>query len=443
MRRKIVGALAVAFLIVALAGCSNLLGGNDPESYSVSYNGNGSTGGSVPTDSGEYEEGDTVTVADNTGSLSRTSYTFAGWNSAADGSGTDYDAGSSLTMGSGDVTLYAKWSPALDKLSLVYRGKQETSPATYRTWITIHNDQFEAEAIYGDATGSDKANVNYIFIQLADGSAGTDVDAGSYTLGDDLDTVSYAENVRIDASGSGDFSGAGAVLYDSRSDFQTNNRDDLITAATLEVSKTGNEYILELSMTLQEGTTITKSITRAPDFTSDSTASQTIDSSDTMTIDGTEYEIENFLVGDFGLSSSSYLLELFFSTGTRSFEDDGDDGLAYPGDGSFVGLVLRSSTASAPAAGEYEAVMDDGTDAGLIVGGELQYSDISDFFGGAFQDGEGLNITVSGDTYTITGSLRYGRDTTGDDESDDFVSVTIDIEGALTGAAVDLSGINL
>ncbi len=77
--------------------------------YTVTYDGNGHTGGSVPTDSTVYKENDTVTVLDK-GDLIKTGYTFAGWNTQADGSGTDHAVGSTFIMGSSDVTLYAQWA---------------------------------------------------------------------------------------------------------------------------------------------------------------------------------------------------------------------------------------------------------------------------------------------------------------------------------------------
>jgi|WetSurMetagenome_2_1015567.scaffolds.fasta_scaffold00108_35 uncharacterized protein (TIGR02145 family)/uncharacterized repeat protein (TIGR02543 family) len=78
--------------------------------YTVTYNGNNNTGGTAPADTNKYQNGSTVTVLDNTGSLSRTGYTFAGWNTNAAGTGTDRTSGSTFTMGSGNVTLYAKWT---------------------------------------------------------------------------------------------------------------------------------------------------------------------------------------------------------------------------------------------------------------------------------------------------------------------------------------------
>ncbi len=94
--------------------------------YTVTYNGNGNTGGSAPTDSGTYANGATVTVLANTGSLTKTGYTFAGWNTQADGLGTDRAATGSatFTMGSANVTLYAKWT--INSYTLTYDGNSST-----------------------------------------------------------------------------------------------------------------------------------------------------------------------------------------------------------------------------------------------------------------------------------------------------------------------------
>jgi uncharacterized repeat protein (TIGR02543 family) len=90
--------------------------------YSVTYNANetqhqlGVTSGSVPSTT-SYAAGTVVTVAANSGSLARQGFTFAGWNTLANGSGTNYAAGSgSLTLNA-SITLYAKWTiPASARL---------------------------------------------------------------------------------------------------------------------------------------------------------------------------------------------------------------------------------------------------------------------------------------------------------------------------------------
>ncbi|GAA1704279.1 hypothetical protein GCM10009808_22690 [Microbacterium sediminicola] len=73
--------------------------------HSVTYDANGGEG-TVP-DAGSYEENTVVEVA-NGGALTMDHYQFNGWNTSADGSGTAYAPGSSLTVTS-DVTLYAQW----------------------------------------------------------------------------------------------------------------------------------------------------------------------------------------------------------------------------------------------------------------------------------------------------------------------------------------------
>jgi len=78
--------------------------------YTVTYDGNTSTGGNPPTDGNSYQEGDEVTVLGNTGSLVKTGYAFDNWNTAANGSGTPYAPGAKFNMPGNNVTLYAQWT---------------------------------------------------------------------------------------------------------------------------------------------------------------------------------------------------------------------------------------------------------------------------------------------------------------------------------------------
>ena len=79
--------------------------------YTVTYDGNGESSGSVPIDaSSPYNYNATITVLGNSGTLSKTGYTFAGWNTAANGTGTSQVATSTFTLGAANVTLYAQWT---------------------------------------------------------------------------------------------------------------------------------------------------------------------------------------------------------------------------------------------------------------------------------------------------------------------------------------------
>jgi len=85
-----------------------------PSAYSVTYNGNTSTSGAVPSDTGSYSLSAVVTVASNSGTLAKTGYTFDGWcttQSAAGAvcSGTSQAEASTFTI-TGDTTLYAQWT---------------------------------------------------------------------------------------------------------------------------------------------------------------------------------------------------------------------------------------------------------------------------------------------------------------------------------------------
>ncbi len=75
--------------------------------YTVAYYGNGNTDGTAPTDSTEYTYGADV-IIESRGSLAKTGYSFNDWNTMADGSGTDYIAGTTFAIQS-PVNLYAQW----------------------------------------------------------------------------------------------------------------------------------------------------------------------------------------------------------------------------------------------------------------------------------------------------------------------------------------------
>jgi uncharacterized repeat protein (TIGR02543 family) len=74
--------------------------------YTVTYNIN-SGSGTTPA-AQMVSSGSSITLPSGSG-LSRTNYTFGGWNTNTSGTGTNYNAGSSYTPTS-NITLYAKWT---------------------------------------------------------------------------------------------------------------------------------------------------------------------------------------------------------------------------------------------------------------------------------------------------------------------------------------------
>jgi uncharacterized repeat protein (TIGR02543 family) len=107
--------------------------------YSVTYDGNEATGGSVPTDNNDYEANATVTVAGNTGSLVKTAYSFNNWNTQADGKGTGYDGGETFSI-TDNTTLYAQWT-ANPTYSVTYDGNEATGGS-----VPIDSNDYEANA---------------------------------------------------------------------------------------------------------------------------------------------------------------------------------------------------------------------------------------------------------------------------------------------------------
>ncbi len=99
------------------------------ELATVSYHPNGATGGSVPA-SQTKTHGVSLTLRTNSGNLARTGYTFTGWNTQANGSGTDYAVGGSYTADA-SATLYAKWTANPYTLNLdAQGGRVSASPVT-------------------------------------------------------------------------------------------------------------------------------------------------------------------------------------------------------------------------------------------------------------------------------------------------------------------------
>lgn len=93
-----------------IAGTPKTYNYNIEQAYSVVYNANDATNGSVPTNTNKYFDGEALTLVGNTGNLERTGYEFLGWaltNDATEAlSSYNIDADDAT---SGTITLYAVW----------------------------------------------------------------------------------------------------------------------------------------------------------------------------------------------------------------------------------------------------------------------------------------------------------------------------------------------
>ncbi len=105
--------------------------------YFVTYNANGGEGA---IDNTCKYEAQTVEIASDEG-ISRNGYTFAGWNTKKDGSGTGYNPRDSYKVDA-DLTLYAKWEVIKYSLSYDLCGGTLPSGESNPTEYTVETDTF-------------------------------------------------------------------------------------------------------------------------------------------------------------------------------------------------------------------------------------------------------------------------------------------------------------
>ena len=205
---------AVALLCVTagFAGCGGGTGPSLPPpssgatAYTVAYSGNGATGGALPVDSNKYAAGATVTVLGNSGSLVNAGYTFAVWNTAANGSGTAYAGGVTFAMGS-NVVLYAQWM-LVPTYTVAYSGNGATSGAA-----PVDGNKYAAGATVTVLSNSGAlANTGFTFSgwNTAANGSGTAY-AGGVTFAMGSNVVLYAQWSASNATSTVTYAGNGST----------------------------------------------------------------------------------------------------------------------------------------------------------------------------------------------------------------------------------------
>ena len=146
----------------------------DP-SYTVTYDAN-SGSGTAPSDANTYEADDPVTVLGKN-TLSKSGYIFAGWNTAANGSGTPYSSGETMNTGAGNVTLHAQWDTEVDLKYVWKTGNNfcdDNSTSTTTVNMISENDYFTLTGTgvsqeSGSSLNIGKAVGNYFLITAKSG----------------------------------------------------------------------------------------------------------------------------------------------------------------------------------------------------------------------------------------------------------------------------------
>lgn len=162
------------------------------DSYAVAYDDNGSTGGTAPSSQTKTHDVALV-LATNSGTLVKTGYTFSGWNTSADGAGTDYAEGADYTA-SASITFYAKWT--INTYTVTFNtnsgdgGSTATQTLSYNTPTVLTTNGFTKTGytFAGWATTTDGA------VAYANGA--------SYTIGTENITLYAKWNLALVVGGS-------------------------------------------------------------------------------------------------------------------------------------------------------------------------------------------------------------------------------------------------
>ena len=117
------------------------------QNYYIRYyttEGTGST-----TDNTAYKSGESATIREN--GFARTDYTFVGWNTKADGTGTDYTAGQSIGV-TDDLILWAQWKYTPNSFSIHWDtdgdGQIDDTTTVAKDDMPVHANGSKTDADY-------------------------------------------------------------------------------------------------------------------------------------------------------------------------------------------------------------------------------------------------------------------------------------------------------
>lgn len=209
------------------------LAAGETVTYTVTYDANGATSGTVPVDETEYEANAQVTVKGNTGDLAKSNFEFDGWNTKADGSGDSYNAGGTFSI-TGNTTLYAKWkavSSGVDYVTLPFSWDGGTkADLTALDGVTANglgDNYSQGNAPYlvkFDTTG------DYILIK-------TDSQPGKVTIG--VKMLGGSDSSKITVQGSSD----GETFTDVEALTISGAQNDVLTLETSSPFDANDRYV--------------------------------------------------------------------------------------------------------------------------------------------------------------------------------------------------------
>jgi uncharacterized repeat protein (TIGR02543 family) len=376
--------------------------------YSISYNGNGNTGGAVPA-TGSYVNGSAspYSIVANTGSLTKTGYTFGGW---VDGS-NNLKSGNYSTAA--DLQLFAKWTPDVFRVTYdVNGGDSGAAPAfqdyTYgTTGITLRDNSGFARANYvflGWSKTATGTTVSSPFIPTANTTLYARWAGGTYSVAFNSNggtsspaTASYTTGgARLTLPSAGTRAGYNFTSWNTQADGLGTNVSNGY-APTVDVTLYAKWTAIQYNIVYNRGSIAGTSIPATGQLT-------VFPANDTSTL-STVVTLDNTIDTATALSGTTYVFTGWKESGTNSVYKGGDSYRMLATDVTFtaqwvaiytVSYVLNGGTGAVPA----DVTRTDGATEPLtnVVPTRVGYN----FAGWKDQAG----ATVSGSIFTV-GASRY------------------------------------
>lgn len=154
--------------------------------YTVSYNGNGHNSGTAPA-TVTVDSGGSTTAAANP--FTKTGSTFTGWNTAANGSGTSYAAGATISNITSNITLYAQWQ---GNPTISFNANKPTGAGSANVAGTPSSTTVTYNTAYTLPTSTPTLK-GYTFAGWKKDNAGTAINAGGSAGNITANTTFYAQ----------------------------------------------------------------------------------------------------------------------------------------------------------------------------------------------------------------------------------------------------------
>ena len=284
----------------------------------LTYMPNGGTGTMNPT---KGKVGKPVKVADN--EFTREGYTFTGWNTKADNSGTAYGIGNSYVLTPGEDILYAQWKINSHNLTINYVYEDGTQAADTYTATPKYNEAYSVKSptITGytadktvvsgtmpdeDVTvtvtykiNSHNLTINYVY---EDGSQA----ANTYT-----DALDYNEDYRVTSPTITGYTADKTVVSGTMPD------EDVTVTVTYKI----NNHNLTINYIYEDGSQAANTYTDALDYNEDySVKSPTITgyTADKTLVSGTMPDEDVTVTVVYSINSYNLTIKYEYEDGTKA-----------------------------------------------------------------------------------------------------------------------------